>query len=83
VERHQRDREARKDHQNIAENDRTWKMITVSISTIMRETPLKVPCSPFRLFYVAARLDPVALGQSCDDRLNGLLNLYRDLRRLK
>src|SRR5437762_4269680 len=34
-------------------------------------------------FYIAARFDPVALGQAGDNRLNRLFNLCRDLRRLK
>src|SRR5579859_5285437 len=34
-------------------------------------------------FYIAAHFDLVALGQACDDRLNCLLNLLRDLWRLK
>ena len=61
---------------NIAENDRTWKMITVSISTIIAgNTTEKSPVCFSRLFYIAACFDPVALGQFCDNRLNRLFNL--------
>jgi AcrR family transcriptional regulator len=46
-----------------------------------------VLCSVFRLLlycrYIAAHFDLVALGQASDDRLNCLLNLLRDLWRLK